>query len=277
MHSSQPIGIFDSGIGGLTVAQAITTRLPHEDIIYVGDTAHLPYGDKSEDAILSYSRQIAKFLYAQGCKILVIACNTASSAAYQTLVEEWAGRMLIVDVISPLVEDIAKKPFRKVGVIATKATIRSNAYTNQLHALRPNLEVAALATSLLAKIIEEGFFNNDVSKAIIHKYLSYTDFEDIDALLLACKHYPLIHAEIDEYFGGSVQIFDSVDAVTNRVEHILSQHNLLNTNALHTPTYRFLVSDYTQAFEQTTRYFYNRPIPLEVVKWHDDALILQEA
>lgn len=274
-----PIGIFDSGIGGLTVARALADALPNEQLIYIGDTAHLPYGQKSEAAILGYARSIAEYLYQRGCKMVVIACNTASAAAYEELQRIWAGRMLIVDVISPLVEDIARREYQKVGVIATKATIRSDIYARKLTTLRPDIEVISLATALLAQIIEEGFFNNQISASVLHQYLSYPDFEDIEALLLACTHYPLIRKEIDEYFGGRVAIFDSVDTVVAKVIEQLTQHQLLADQPFSGDSYaqyEFLVSDYTQSFQQTTAIFYQKHIPLRLLTWHGDKLSLDQ-
>lgn len=258
-----PIGIFDSGIGGLTVAAAIHKAFPQESILYFGDTAHLPYGEKSIDSIQRYALEIADFLLDKGCKMLVIACNTASAAAYDLLKEKYGHQVPIVDVISPLVELIASKNYKKVGVMATKATVRSDVYNKKLHELKPGIEVVSLATGLLATMIEEGFFNNDISNAVLHKYLTYPDFEDIEALLLACTHYPLIRPEIEAFYNGKVAVFDSVDAVTEKVRQLLTKHRLLNEST-DNPVQRFFVSDYTQSFEQTTRIFYQKEVHLEV-------------
>ena len=258
-----PIGIFDSGIGGLTVAAAINKAFPKESILYFGDTAHLPYGEKSIDSIQRYSVEIADFLLEKGCKMLVIACNSASAAAYDLLMEKYGHKVPIVDVISPLVQLIASKPFKKVGVMATKATVSSNVYSRKLHELKPSTEVASLAASILVTMIEEGFFNNDISHAVLHKYLTYPDFENIEALLLACTHYPLIKPEIEAFYNGRVAVFDSVDSVTERVRELLSERDLFNEGTS-TPIQRFFVSDYTQSFEQTTRIFYQKEVHLEV-------------
>jgi glutamate racemase len=261
-----PIGIFDSGIGGLTVASAITRTFPNESILYFGDTAHLPYGEKSVQSIQKYSLEIADFLLEKGCKMLVIACNTASAAAYELLLGKYSDSVPVVDVISPLVELIASKNFSKVGVMATKATVRSDVYNKKINQLNAETEVVSLATGLLASMIEEGFFNNDVSRAVLHKYLTYPDFEDIDALLLACTHYPLIKPEIEDFYGEKVQVFDSVDAVTARVGKLLEEKKLFNTlNGI--PEHRFFVSDFTQSFENTTRFFYQKEVQLEVANF----------
>ncbi len=258
---SQPIGVFDSGIGGLTVANAIIKALPQEEIIYFGDTAHLPYGEKSADAIRYYSLRIAKFLLERHCKMVVIACNSASSAAYRVLLEFFKGQGLFVNVVDPLVETVAARRFSKVGVIATKATIQSGIYEQQLLHFQPNLEVRSLATPLLAPMIEEGFVHNDVSQVVLESYLGHEQLDGIEALLLACTHYPLIKPEIEAFYRHKVEIFDSTDVVATEVKRKLSEHGLLNDQRRH--AHRFYVSDYTPTFEQTTRIFYQEEIHLE--------------
>lgn len=256
-----PIGIFDSGIGGLTVANAIVQYLPEEEIIYFGDTAHLPYGDKSADAIRYYSLRISKFLLEQQCKMIVVACNSASSAAYHVLVDFFKGQTLFVNVVDPLVEEVARKRYRKVGIIATKATVQSGMYERQLRALQPDLEIASLATPLLAPMIEEGYVHNEISQAVLQSYLSHPSLQDIDALLLACTHYPLIRPEIEDFFGKKVQVYDSTDVVVRAVKERLDSKSLLNPQKQH--SHRFFVSDYTASFEHTTRLFYREEIALE--------------
>ncbi len=258
---SQPIGIFDSGIGGLTVANAIMKALPQEEIIYFGDTAHLPYGEKSADAIRYYSLRIAKFLLERHCKMVVIACNSASSAAYRVLLEFFKGQGLFVNVVDPLVETVAVRRFARVGVIATKATIQSGIYEQQLLHLQPGLDVRTLATPLLAPMIEEGFVHNEVSQVVLESYLGHEHLEGIEALLLACTHYPLIKPEIEAFYSGGVEVFDSTDVVAEEVKRKLDEHGLLNAQRRH--AHQFFVSDYTPTFEQTTRIFYREEIHLE--------------
>ena len=259
---NNPIGIFDSGIGGLTVANAIVQSLPQEEIIYFGDTAHLPYGDKSADAIRYYSLRISKFLLEQHCKMIVVACNSASSAAYHVLIDFFRGQALFVNVVDPLVELVANKRYRKVGIIATKATVQSGMYERQLRSLQPDLEIASLATPLLAPMIEEGYVHDEISHAVLQSYLSHPSLAGIDALLLACTHYPLIRPDIEAFFEGKVEIFDSTDVVVAAVVQRLGSKNLLNTEKPQHP-HRFFVSDYTASFESTTRLFYKEEIALE--------------
>ncbi|MDQ4140407.1 MAG: glutamate racemase, partial [Bacteroidota bacterium] len=185
----QPIGVYDSGIGGLTMAQAITRLLPHEQLIYFGDTAHLPYGDKSTAAIQAYSVKICNLLIQQKCKIILIACNSASAAAYD-LVREYVGsKAKILNVIDPVIEYIGRQyPNKTVGLIGTKQTVHSNVYKKKIDALDKNITLHSLATPLLATMIEEGFFNNNISESVIAKYLSDPALENIEALILGCTH-----------------------------------------------------------------------------------------
>jgi len=259
---TQAIGVFDSGIGGLTVANAIISQLPKEEIIYFGDTAHLPYGDKSADAIRYYSLKIVKFLLEKQCKMIVIACNSASAAAYKTLLDFYEGQVFFINVIDPLVEIVAQQDYQKVGVIATKATIRSNIYKHKLLEAKPSLKVESLATPLLVPMIEEGYSNDNISDAIIEKYLSNPAFQGIDALLLACTHYPLIRKKIEAYFNHKVTVYDSTGVVIEAIRKRLKAFDLLNDSE-DSKAPHFFVSDYTQSFEETTNVFYKEQIQLE--------------
>ncbi len=260
-QKNQPIGVFDSGIGGLTVANAIIKHLPEEEIIYFGDTFHLPYGDKSADTIRYYSLKIVKFLLERNCKMIVVACNSASSAAYDVLLDFFKGQALFVNVVDPLVEAVTKEKYNHVGVIATKATILSGVYKSKLQKIQPDLKVTSMATPLLVPIIEEGYFNDNISEAVIEKYLSDKSFEGIQSLLLACTHYPLIHKNIENFFSWKVSVFDSTDVVAEVVRKKLLKKDLLN-NRKSNP-HHFFVSDYTKSFEETTRIFYKEKIHLE--------------
>ncbi|MCE2739907.1 MAG: glutamate racemase [Sphingobacteriales bacterium] len=264
----QPIGIFDSGIGGLTVARAITKLLPNEQIIYFGDTAHMPYGEKSAEAIKHYSIKIAEFLKFKNCKMIVIACNTASAAAYKSVVKSTGMKDLIVNVIDPAVAYVVKHHYRqRVGVIATKRTISSNVYAKRIEALDPVSDVVQLATPLLAPMIEEGFYNNKISQTVINSYLSKSKLSKIDALILGCTHYPLIKDEIQSFYGKSVDIVDSSEIVAQYVKEVLAKNSLLNENKgtlfSIAKKSQFFVSDYTQSFEETSKIFFNEKVKLK--------------
>jgi glutamate racemase len=258
----QPIGVFDSGIGGLTVAHAIRNLLPDESMIYFGDTAHLPYGEKSEAAIQAYSVKIADVLLKKRCKVIVIACNSASSAAYELLREYVGKHVRIINVIDPMIELVAEAfENKKVGLIGTKRTVQSGVYVRKINELDKNITVQSLATPLLAPMIEEGFFNNQISHEIIAQYLSDPSLEGIEALILACTHYPLIKKEINTYYGGKMKILDSSETVALALKSYLEKENLLNQST--SINHHFLVSDYTESFEASARLFFTEAVHLE--------------
>ncbi|MFN5325435.1 MAG: glutamate racemase [Bacteroidota bacterium] len=259
-----PIGIFDSGIGGLTVAHAIHSLMPSESIVYFGDTAHMPYGEKSPEAIRGYAQKITDFLLLSGCKAVVIACNSASSVAYDTVKKHAGNKIVVMDVINPVVQKIASlKKIHEVGVIGTRATIRSNAYAQGIHSRNPNLKVSSLATPLLAPMIEEGFFNNNISRTIINSYLSRPKLKKIDVLILACTHYPLIRKEIGEYYHRDILIVDSAEIVAKQLKETLRLRKLLSTRKK-AGSHRFFVSDLTASFEKSTKIFFKGKVRLEL-------------
>ena len=263
-NSIKPIGIFDSGIGGLTVANAINRNIPGEQLIYFGDTAHLPYGDKSSDSIKYYSIRIAKFLLDNHCKAIVIACNTASSQAFETVKDFVGDKALVFSVIEPVVEKVAGSDAQKVGVIGTKGTIKSNVYAEKINKLNKNILVASLATPLLVPMIEEGFFNNKISRTILNSYLSKPKLSKIDALILACTHFPLIKNDVEEFYNGKIEIFDSAEIVATHIKKVLAKENLLNSTQ-ESGNHHFYVSDYTESFEHSTRFFFQNMIHLEEI------------
>lgn len=263
LHARNPIGIFDSGIGGLTVAAAIHKLLPNERIVYFGDTAHLPYGDKSAKAIRGYSQKITEFLLEKHCKMVVMACNTASSVGFRIVKQTCGSKALATNVIDPMVKYVsANYQTGKVGIIGTKGTIDSRVYPRKLKQENEELLVASAATPLLCPMIEEGFFNNNISKTIIFDYLSRNQLDEIDALVLGCTHYPLIKKEVESFYKESVEVIDSSEIVARDVQRLLGQKNLL---AQKKPTSRnhFYVSDYTESFERSTRLFFKGEIHLK--------------
>jgi len=262
MSSNLPIGIFDSGIGGLTVASAIHQLLPKEELIYFGDTAHLPYGDKSPEAIKYFSLKIGKFLLDKQCKLIVIACNTASSLAYHDLVDFLGDQIPVINVIDPVVDYVVHQPeLRSIGVIGTKATIKTDVYARKIKAIKPELVVKSLPTPLLAPMIEEGFFSNTISKTVINSYLSSPKLKTIDSLILACTHYPLIKPEIEEYYKKTVKIINTAEIVAQYVQQRLKDLDLLN--ATEPKRHQFYVSDYTPSFEKSTKLFFGEKIHLK--------------
>lgn len=258
----QPIGIFDSGIGGLTVAHAIKNLLPNEHLIYFGDTAHLPYGDKSEAAIQAYSIRITDILLQKGCKVIVIACNSASSAAYELLQEYVRRDTHIINVIDPMVDFVTTHfANQHVGLIGTKRTVQSGVYLKKIQEAGRGITLHSVATPLLAPMIEEGFFNNQISHEIIAQYLSDPALQPIQSLILACTHYPLIKQQIDTFYGGKMSILDSSEIVAKALRSYLEKEKLLNSETK--PSHHFLVSDYTESFESSARIFFHEDVHLE--------------
>lgn len=265
--NSQPIGIFDSGIGGLTVANAISKLLPNEQLIYFGDTAHMPYGEKSGDLIRKYAARITDFLlHEKKCKTIVIACNTASAAAYEVLRDQFKGEIPVINVIDPMIEAVIRdESISKVGIIATKTTIASGVYQEKFTRRKPDLKFSAMATPLLASMIEEGFYNNNISTAVLESYLSKDELKGIDALVLACTHYPLIKKEISKFYNDKIRIFDSAEVVARKLELILEIEQLISDKRIADDV--FYVSDYTKSFERTTNIFYGKEIHLQLHKF----------
>ena len=261
--STDCIGIFDSGIGGLTVADAIHRLLPEETLVYFGDTAHLPYGDKSPRLIRRYALRITNFLlHEKKCKAIVIACNTASAAAYNLLRDKFKGTIPVINVIDPMIEAvIADDSIKKVGIIATKTTVTSGVYQEKFSRRKPSLKYSVLATPLLASMIEEGFYDQKISTAVLSKYLSYRGFKNIDAMVLACTHYPLIKDEIAAFFKNKIKIFDSAQVAAHKLKWILEKEKLASKRKKRVNV--FYVSDYTESFEKSTRIFFKGNIQLK--------------
>lgn len=263
MSDNRPIGIFDSGIGGLTVTSAIRKVLPTESLVYFGDTAHMPYGERDQDDIQRFSIGITEFLLNEkNCKAIVIACNTASAAAYEMLRDKYKGIIPIISVIDPMIEEvITDESIKKIGIIATRTTIKSGVYQRKFSRRKPELEYRAMATPLLATMIEEGFYDNSVSSAVLENYLSNPILADIDGLVLGCTHYPLIKHEIDNFYKGQVRIFDSAQVVANKLKQILEkEEGLADTKQ---GLDNFFVSEFSESFEESTRIFFREKIALE--------------
>ena len=244
------------------MAQAIINVLPNERLIYFGDTAHLPYGDKSTAAIQAYAVKICDLLIRQHCKLILIACNSASAAAYE-LVKEYVGsKAKVLNVIDPTVYHIGRiYPRKTVGLIGTKQTVNSNVYRKKVDELDLGINLKSHATPLLAAMIEEGFFNDSISESVIHTYLSDPDLQGIEALILGCTHYPLIKKQIENFYKGEVDVLDASQIVAQHVKAYLEAHELASEQL--TGDHTFYVSDFTRSFEESTRIFFKRQVHLE--------------
>jgi glutamate racemase len=243
----RPIGIFDSGIGGLTVAGEIIKTLPNESIIYFGDTARVPYGSKSADTITKFSKQVTRFLLSKDVKAIVIACSTASSNSYSALTETFD--IPFIEVISPGVSDCAQITRGKtVGVIGTEATIRSGLYETLLREAIPGVKVYSKACPLFAPLAEEGWTRNTVTRMTAEIYLQELLDKEIDSLILGCTHYPLLIQCIRDIVG-SVRIINAAESTARKLKGFLELHELENMCSL-AKTHHFFVSDNTNKFNR---------------------------
>jgi glutamate racemase len=258
-YPTAPIGIFDSGFGGLSVMKALIDLLPNEDIIYFGDCARVPYGNKSQRTICQYSIENSAFLISQGVKVVVIACNTASAYASQVLSLHFP-QTLFVDVIEPTVAAIAHNPnLRSIQVMATRATISSNIYQHRIGALRPDIQTTQVAAPLLVPLIEEMCIHRHYTGHILDEYLHTLHHAKIDLLLLACTHYPLIRDLVASRIPAHTAIMDCASSTADWLKKLLSRKGLLNPKTT-PPHYLFYTSDDPKTFSNCGQMFLKHPI-----------------
>ena len=258
------IGIFDSGIGGLTVARAIQQLLPHEAIIYFGDTAHLPYGDQSAATIQAYALSIADYLVQRNCKVILIACNSASVAAYELVKEHVGNKAMVFNVIDPVIDYIrAHCKDQVIGLIGTRQTVQSGVYEKKIHALQQGIQLQSLATPRLAPMIEAGFTQGPIHEEIIESYLHAPALQQISALILGCTHYPIIKKQIQAFYQHKIPIIDAPDLTAHCLKYCLMQQQLLSTHK--NSQDHFMVSKLTAAFESATQIFFAKAVNLELI------------
>jgi glutamate racemase len=249
-----PIGVFDSGIGGLTVLAALRHLMPNDSFVYLGDTARVPYGTKSAETVVRYSRECADFLTEKGVRAIVVACNTASACALPDLASRYD--VPILGVVDPGADAaIASTRGDVVGVIGTAGTIGSNAYGNALKARRPSIRVVSRACPLLVPLIEEGWITDDVAKMVVSKYLGDMKSEGIDTLILGCTHYPLLSKVIADELGSGVRLVDSADTTALALRDLLAGSDSLSEADQGTGSCRIYVTDMPARFEVIGRRF----------------------
>jgi len=252
------IGVFDSGIGGLTVVKELFKKLPDEDIVYFGDTARVPYGIKSKHTIVKFSLENILFLLKQDVKTIVVACNTSSSIALPVIKRHF--KIPIIGVISPGVKEaIYATRNKRIGVIATKATIYSGAYERQIKRLDSTIKVFNQACPLLVPLAEEGWAHQKATYDIASCYLKPLKKSKIDTLILGCTHYPLLKNVFKDILGRSVRLIDSAHQVANETREVLTGEGLLN-NKRRRPRYLFYVSDELQQFRKLAKNFLGKDI-----------------
>ena len=258
-RKTAPVGVFDSGVGGLTVAREISRQLPNENIVYFGDTARVPYGSKSQNTIIRFSEQIIRFLKTKDVKAIVIACNTASALALDAVRDEFD--LPIMGVLIPGARAaVEATKNRKVGVVGTDATVQSGMYTKVIHGMAPDITVIEKACPLFVPLVEEGFKEHPVTGEIIEYYLESMRSTDIDAMILGCTHYPLLRSRIREYMGDKIQIVNPAYETAMDLKRLLKEQGMANDGA--TPQhsrYSFYVSDAAEKF----RRFANTVMPFD--------------
>jgi glutamate racemase len=258
-----PIGIFDSGLGGLTVARALLRRLPYESIVYVGDTARVPYGPKSPDTVRRYSREIAGFLRDEGVKALVVACNTATAHALPMLRETL--EMPVIGVVEPGARAAVQATRGgRIGVIGTAGTISSGAYERAIRAIAPAAPIVAAACPLFVPLVEEGWLDREATRLIARTYLRPLAECGVDTVVLGCTHYPLLAPIIADELPGVVLI-DSADETAGDVVRVLDR-DALATNSRALPTHRFIATDDPERFLRAGRLFLGEDAPLDAVE-----------
>ena len=253
-----PIGVFDSGVGGLTVVRAIMERLPFENISYFGDTARVPYGVKSVETITQYATQIADFLLLQKVKLLIIACNTIASVAGEAVQER--SPVPVLDVIDAGARIAAAETRTKnVGVIGTPATINSNAYARAIHRYDPDVRIFSQACPLFVPLVEEGWLDNPVTRLTAQEYLKPVVAEHIDTLVLGCTHYPLLKALFEDILEPGIRLVDSAEAMAAIAAQLLAARKLSNPLRI-PPQYRFFVTDVPYRFQTIGERFLGRSL-----------------
>ncbi len=264
MSCGSPIGVFDSGVGGLTVAKEIMRQLPDERIVYFGDTARVPYGSKSKKTIITYTRQIVRFLRSKDVKAIVVACNTASAYALETVKEET--EIPMIGVVEPGARAAAEATRNgRIGVIGTEGTIKSGIYDRYLNATNPHVTVFGKACPLFVPLVEEGWLQDPVTRTVAERYISELMDKDIDTLVLGCTHYPLLRKLIRSVVGEGITLVNPAYETAITLRKLLCEKELCAGEEGLSREHTFFVSDGAEKFRQ----FANSILPCEVVETKD--------
>lgn len=251
--NNNPIGIFDSGIGGLTVTKEIVKQLPNESIIYIGDTARVPYGTRSKEVVTQFAKELVNFLLKRNVKCLVVACNTISAVALDEI--QKISPVPVIGVVKPAVKKAIKATKnKKIGVIGTQGTIDSKAYETEIKKIDPEIEVVSVGCPLFVPLAEEGLHKHKATKLVAEDYLDGIKIAGVDTLILGCTHYPLLLETIAKTVGSSVGLIDSAQPTAEELKKLLEEQGLLSQNS--SPTYEFFVTDAPQrVFKVASRFF----------------------
>ncbi len=248
MDRNAPIGVFDSGVGGLTVARELMRQMPEERLVYFGDTARLPYGSKSQETVIRYSRQILRFLQTKGVKAIVIACNTASAYALETVEKEMD--IPVIGVVNAGARTAVNATRNgKIGVIGTEGTISSGIYTNVMQRMKPDIEVTGKSCPLFVPLVEEGLLHDSVTDEIASRYLSVLKGRYIDTLVLGCTHYPLLRSTLGRLMGSEVTLVNPAYETAIELKKLLKEQNMdCDPDTMTGEKYEFYVSDLAEKF-----------------------------
>ena len=254
----RPIGVFDSGIGGLTVVKEIMEVLPNEDIVYFGDTARVPYGTKSKETVIKYAFQCIRFLLEKNVKAIVIACNTASAAALDVVQQSFD--IPIIGVVEPgAVTACRVTETKKIGIIGTEGTVSSGAYERAIYNIDNNVKMILRACPLFVPIAEEGWQDTDIARLTAERYLSDLKDSGIDALVMACTHYPLLEQTIKEVMGEEIRLVNPAYETAKVLERMINSNGLKNDKP-HETVYKYYVSDNPVKFKKVGQNFLNKPV-----------------
>ena len=265
------IGIFDSGIGGLTVTKEVLKQLPEYQLLYLGDIARTPYGNRSQELIYQFTEEAVGYLFEQGCQLVIIACNTASSEALRKIQQEWLPKNYpnrrVLGVIRPVAEEAVKvSRFGRIGVVGTQGTINSGAYERELKILRPDVKVFQQACPLLVPLIEEGQINRSETMKILRNYLRPLKNQKIDTLILGCTHYPILFKQFQSVCGKNIEVLDSSKIIVEKLKDYLNRHPEIEEKLEKGSNHRFLVTDLTGKFYQNAENWLGEKIKLEKIK-----------
>ncbi|HDQ22968.1 MAG TPA: glutamate racemase [Candidatus Uhrbacteria bacterium] len=263
------IGIFDSGLGGLIILKDIIKKLPQYDYIYLGDSARVPYGNRSQETIYEFTRQAVDFLFKQDCQLIIIACNTASAEALRKIQQEWLPvnypDRRVLGVIRPVVEKAVEVAKKKIGVIGTKGTVSSQAYIQEIAKLDPKMEVMQQACPLLVPLIEEAWQKNDVTKKVLRTYLKPLKLAEIDTLILGCTHYPILYKEIQGIMGARTKVLHSGEIVADALADYLNRHSEIENKLDKNSNNIYYVTDLSPHYEKLGEGWFGKRIRFEKV------------
>jgi len=264
------IGVFDSGLGGLTILRALFKELPDYDYVYLGDNARVPYGSRSSEIIYQYTKEAVDFLFKEGCELIILACNTASSVALRRIQQEFLPKHYpekrVLGVLRPVAEAVSELSFNnRIGVIGTEATINSGAFEREIHKLRPNYKIFQQSCPLLVPIIEAGETDWPGLDLILTKYLANLKKKDAGALILGCTHYSLIKNKIQKHIGKQVRLVSEDEIIPQKLQDYLWRHPEIDKKLGRDKKRQFLATAYSQRFNELTKMFLQQQVEFQIV------------